>query len=101
MDKQKRIAPEHILIAILSQEDSYAIKILAGILKLNVYEMRSRAIGMIATPQNLPEQNNFDMEGFVQVGNMKKKDSTLEYIKSGKGLPPLNTKCHQGVTLEN
>lgn len=70
------IAPEHILIAILSQEDSYAIKILAGILKLNVYEMRSRAIGMVAAPQSQPEQNNFDMEGFVQVGNMKKKDST-------------------------
>lgn len=66
------ISTEHLLVALLSQEDSFAINILAGALKLNVYEMRNKAIGMIANNQsNSPSGNSdFSSNGFVQVGNM-------------------------------
>ena len=63
------ISPEHMLVALLSQEDSFAINILAGVLKLNVYEMRNKAIGMIANV-GATNNNNFDTSGFVQVGSM-------------------------------
>lgn len=66
------ISTEHLLVALLSQEDSFAINVLAGALKLNVYEMRNKAIGMIANNQsNSPSGNSdFSSNGFVQVGNM-------------------------------
>ena len=66
------ISTEHLLVALLSQEDSFAINILAGALKLNVYEMRNKAIGMITNNQsNSPSGNgDFSSNGFVQVGNM-------------------------------
>lgn len=85
------IAPEHILVALLSQEDSYAIKILAGVLKLNVYEMRNRAINMINVGvQNQAEEYNsssFDTNGFVQVGAMKKGDKAAEERSYTSNLP--------------
>lgn len=65
------ISTEHLLVALLSQDDSYAINILAGVLKLNVYEMRNKAIGLIANNNdNNAQQNEFNSDGFVQVGNM-------------------------------
>ena len=70
--KSAYISPEHILVALLSQEDSFAINILAGVLKLNVFEMRNRAISLISF--NPASSNNsfggFNAEGLVQVGNL-------------------------------
>ena len=63
------ISSEHLLVALLSQEESFAINILAGALKLNVYEMRNRAIGLIANNQN-NSSNSFNTNGFEQVGSM-------------------------------
>ncbi len=72
------ISPEHILVALLSQEDSFAIKVLSGVLKLNIYEMRNRAIELIAVNS---EENRFEDDGLVQVGsvNREKKDEKREY----------------------
>lgn len=63
------ISSEHLLVALLSQEESFAINILAGALKLNVYEMRNRAIGLITNNQN-NSSNSFNANGFEQVGSM-------------------------------
>lgn len=63
------ISSEHLLVALLSQEESFAINILAGALKLNVYEMRNRAIGLITNNQN-NNSNSFNSNGFEQVGSM-------------------------------
>ena len=71
------ISTEHILVAMLSQDDSFAINILTGILKLNVLEMRSRAIGMIAV--NSSNNSNFQEDGFVQVGNIKNKEKSNNF----------------------
>ena len=49
------ISSEHLLVALLSQEDSFAINILAGVLKLNVLELRNKAIGVLTSSQS----NNF------------------------------------------
>ncbi len=65
------ISSEHLLVALLSQEDSFAINILAGVLKLNVFELRNRAIQMLTTTQQ--SMNNRTPEGFVQVGNLSGK----------------------------
>ena len=66
------ISSEHILVALLSQEDSFAINILAGVLKLNVVDIRNRAIGIITNTAN----SNFEANnGFVQVGNVKGKEN--------------------------
>ena len=65
------ISTEHLLVALLSQEDSYAINILSSALKVNVYELRNRAISMIAnTPNNANRQNGFNSDGFVELGNL-------------------------------
>ena len=64
------ITPEHMLVALLSQEDSFAIKILASVLKLNVLEMRNRAIGLISINTNQPTNSSFNSDGLVQVGNL-------------------------------
>ena len=61
------ISAEHLLIALLSQEDSFAINILAGVLKLNVFELRNKVISIL---NNSANQQNFQPEGFVQVGNV-------------------------------
>ena len=60
------ISSEHLLVALLSQEDSFAINILAGVLKLNVLEIRNRAIGIITN-----SASSFESNGLVQVGNVK------------------------------
>lgn len=66
------ISTEHILVSILSQNDSYAIQILAGVLKLNVYEMRNKMISLIANKSQT--QNGFNDNGFVRVGKMREDD---------------------------
>ena len=66
------ISTEHLLVALLSQEDSFAINILSGILKINIYEMRNKAITIITNAQK--EENDFESNGFVQVGSYKAKN---------------------------
>jgi len=64
------ISSEHLLVALLSQEDSFAINILAGVLKLNVLELRNKAIGVLTSNQS----NNFAANnGLTQVGNISDK----------------------------
>lgn len=65
------ISSEHLLVALLSQEDSFAINILAGVLKLNILELRNKAISIITNTAN----SNFEANGFVQVGNVKGKEN--------------------------
>lgn len=79
------ISTEHLLVALLSQDDSYAINILAGVLKLNVYEMRNKAISLIANNSNENRQSgNFSADGLVQVGNMSNSNTKQkqEYTSS-------------------
>jgi len=64
------ITPEHMLVALLSQDDSFAINILAGALKLNVFDMRNRAINLITNTQYQQNNGGFNTDGFVQVGNL-------------------------------
>ncbi len=75
------ISPEHLLVALLSQDDSFAINILTNVLKINVYEMRNRTINSI-TPNSMDNfQSNrqgFNMDGFVQVGTMNKDNMTKQ-----------------------
>lgn len=66
------ISTEHMLISLLSQTDSYAIQILAGALKLNVYEMRNKMITLLSTKQ-AGSQSGFNDEGFVRVGKLNKE----------------------------
>ena len=66
------ISPEHLLVALLSQEDSFAINILTAVLKLNVLEIRNKAIGVITSTPN----TGFQTDGFVQVGNIKNQQQT-------------------------
>jgi len=65
------ISPEHLLVALLSQEDSYAINILVGVLKLNVLDIRNKAIGVLTNAAN----SSFESNGFVQVGNVKNQEN--------------------------
>ena len=79
------ISTEHLLVALVSQDESFAINILAGALKLNVYEMRNRAIGMIANNNSTASSNQgngFDTNGFVQVGNMSNNQQKQEAYSS-------------------
>ena len=94
------ISTEHLLVAMLSQDDSYAINILAGVLKLNVYEMRNKAIGLIANANadNNQQQGNFNTDGFVQVGNVSNgnKSQKQEYQSQ---LPPELLEMGSDLTL--
>ena len=77
------ISTEHLLVALLSQDDSFAINILAGVLKLNVYEMRSKAISLMSN-----QESNFDDDGLVQVGNVNKSTSSVNKANYTSELPP-------------
>lgn len=68
------ISPEHLLVALLSQEDSFAINILAGVLKLNVLDIRNKLIGIITSSPD----SSFQTDGFVQVGNVKNKQENTK-----------------------
>ena len=80
------ISAEHLLIALLSQEDSFAINILAGVLKLNVFELRNKVISLL---NNNANQQNYQPEGFVQVGNI-----------GGKGQPKQQVQQQENVVSE-
>lgn len=66
------ISTEHLLVALLSQNDSYAIQILAGALKLNVYEIRSKMLAIISAKQ-ASIQGGFNDDGFVRVGKINRQ----------------------------
>ena len=66
------ISTEHLLVALLSQNDSYAIQILAGALKLNVYEMRAKTLAIISSKQ-ASAQSGFNDDGFVRVGKINRQ----------------------------
>ncbi len=66
------ISTEHILVALLSQTDSYAIQILAGALKVNVYEMRNKMLTVISSKQ-ATSPSGFNQDGFVRVGKINKE----------------------------
>ncbi|MBO4937015.1 MAG: ATP-dependent Clp protease ATP-binding subunit, partial [Clostridia bacterium] len=73
--QQTFISTEHLLLALLSQNDSIAIKILAGMYKLNVREMRDRLVQILSkspTSEAKPNQN-FNADGYEQVGNVKNR----------------------------
>ncbi len=67
------ISTEHLLVALLSQNDSYAIQILAGALKMNVYEMRNKMLAIISSKQ--ASNTSFNDDGFVRVGKINKQAS--------------------------
>ena len=66
------IGTEHLLVALLSQNDSYAIQILAGALKVNVYEMRNKVLSILSNKQ-AQNQTGFNDEGFVRVGKINQQ----------------------------
>ena len=65
------ISTEHMLVALLSQEDSFAINILSQVMKLNTYEMRNKAITNLT---QIKTSSHFDTEDFEQVGNLSNKE---------------------------
>jgi len=73
--RSQYISTEHLLVSLLSQEDSFAINVLAGVLKINVYELRTRVIGIISNNTNSANGiiNNFEDDGLVEVGNLNGK----------------------------
>ena len=80
------ISTEHLLASLLSQTDSYAIQILAGALKVNVYEMRNKVLSILANKQS-QTQGGFNDDGFVRVGKINKQaeddfKSTPEVVTS-------------------
>lgn len=103
------ITTEHLLIAILSQTDSFAIKILSGVLKLNVYEMRNKMISMITGNNVTAKNTDFPMNfnGFVQVGYVKEraidkykdKEINTKGDKYSSELPSALTDMGSDVTL--
>ncbi|MBR2970131.1 MAG: ATP-dependent Clp protease ATP-binding subunit [Clostridia bacterium] len=74
------ISTEHMLVALLSQEDSFAINILASVLKLNIYDMRNKAIANITAVKS---SSSFDADEFEQVGNLSKKESKPKQTVQG------------------
>ena len=83
------ISTEHLLVALLSQNDSYAIQILAGALKLNVYEMRGKMLAIISAKQ-ASMQGGFNDDGFVRVGKINSQadddfDATPDVVTSDLG----------------
>jgi ATP-dependent Clp protease ATP-binding subunit ClpC len=73
------ISTEHILVSLLSQNDSYAIQILAGALKLNVYEMRNKMIAIISN-KTATAQPSFSDEGFVRVGKINQDAGEEDFV---------------------
>ncbi|MFQ6752390.1 MAG: ATP-dependent Clp protease ATP-binding subunit [Clostridia bacterium] len=74
------ISTEHMLVALLSQEDSFAINILASVLKLNIYDMRNKAISNITAVKS---NSSFDSDEFEQVGNLSKKETKPKQTVQG------------------
>ena len=92
------IAPEHLLVALLSQDDSFAINILAGVIKLNVYDLRNKAIGVINT---IASQNNTQTpDGFVQVGSVRGNQQQKKVDNNVSELPPELLDMGNDLTLK-
>jgi len=72
---QTYINTEHMLIAILSQEDCTAVRFLAGAYKLNVYELRNNAIVLCTGITQTRKPQTFDSSGFTQLGNVKSRQN--------------------------
>lgn len=70
---QTYINTEHLLIAILSQDDCYAVRYLATVYKINVYDLRNRAIVMVNGNNQPKKQPTFDSSNFTQLGNVKSR----------------------------
>lgn len=73
---QTYINTEHMLIAILSQEDCTAVRFLASAYKLNVYELRNNAIVLCTGVNQTRKPQTFDDSGFTQLGNVKTRQNT-------------------------
>lgn len=79
---QTYINTEHMLIALLSQEDCTAVRFLAGAYKLNVYELRNNAIVLCTGIHQTRKPQVFDSSGFTQLGNVKSRQTeNVQVIK--------------------
>ena len=93
------ISTEHILVSLLSQNDSYAIQILASVLKLNVYEMRNKMIALINNKQQTT--SSFNEDGFTRVGKINKntEDKRPSQVEQPSELPEELLQMGSDVTL--
>ncbi len=67
------ISTEHMLVALLSQDDSFAIKILSQGLGLNILDIRNKAITNITAIRS--NTSGFNTDDFVEVGNISGKET--------------------------
>ena len=97
--RSNAVAPEHLLVALLSQDDSFAINILAGVLKLNVFELRNRSIGLIT--MQAQQKSGFDADEFEQVGNSNRANGTNQKQQANytSELPPELLEMGSDLTL--
>ncbi len=70
------ISTEHLLVALLSQDDSFAINILENVMRINIYEMRAKAINLITSTASFQSKNSFDTNGFRELGNISGKNTS-------------------------
>lgn len=97
---QTFINTEHLLIAILSQDDCYAVRYLASVYKLNVYELRNRAITLVTGTKVEKKTPQFDSSGFTQLGNVKSRENANEKIQEvASELPEELLQMGSDVTL--
>ena len=75
---QTYISTEHLLIAILSQDDCYAVRYLASVYRINVYDLRNRAIALVTGVKPEKKNQEFDTSGFTQLGNVKNRVNPME-----------------------
>ncbi len=93
------ISTEHLLVALLSQEDSFAIGILQNALKLNTLEMRNKALGLITNNQSNPQQQAFNADGFVQLGSIGNKSNSNQRESYRSELPEELLEMGSDLTL--
>ncbi len=79
---QTFINTEHLLIAILSQDDCYAVRYLASVYRLNVYDLRNKAITLVTGARQEKKPQEFDTSGFTQLGNVKSRQTQMEQPKT-------------------
>lgn len=91
------ISPEHILVALLSQDDSFAINILSQVMKVNVLDLRNKAIGLITMTNKT--NSVFDSDQFTQVGNMNKSQQSPQRETYVSDLPPELLEMGSDLTL--
>jgi len=83
---QTFINTEHLLIALLSQEDCYAIRYLASVYKINCYELRNKAIVLVNGNVSQKQKPQFDDSGFTQLGNVKSRVQANNYENKSQEL---------------